>query len=678
LGAPIHQSPQAKGGKPLGSQQVTMSSALSSVGVCPKDGYRLASQSYDAEPNPMLSLEQRFLERLLPPVAGLDVVDLGCGTGRCLAALARKAPRTLVGVDFSPEMLGQARRKLGDAARLVVADCSTLPFPRSSADLILGSFLTSYLQDFAQFAEQVRRLLRPGGVVFITDLHPATTAKLGWRRGFRVDGSFVDIACYSRPIEQIVKMFENLGLQADAVLEPQFGNTEFELFQRVGKTQAFHSASGHPAIYILQLSLKRHRSLKARKRIPARTLKYVTGARVALGAHESISGDIGIEEGRIAFLGRHQGESIPERAAHDQRSVDLSGFLLLPGLVNAHDHLEFALFPRLGRGGYRNFVEWADDIHRPGSSPVREHRAVAKNVRLWWGGIRNLLCGATTVCHHNPYATEVFDTGFAVRVLRDFGWAHSLPMDHDLATKAKSTQSNQPFIIHLAEGVDSQSAEEIFRLAREKALDDHTVIVHGLGLDERGFSLMRSLGAALVWCPTSNVFLFGRTHDRQTIRSLPNAALGSDSPLTAQGDLLDEIHFANETVGVTAEDLYALVTTRAAQVLRLKHGEGTLRIGALADFIGVRDTGLSPAHTLAAISSRDVEFVVIGGCVQLASTDVVARLPRLVTTGLRPLEIEGHVRWIRAPLDRLFAETQRHLSSDINLGGKRVRHGLPA
>ena len=677
MGAPIYQSPQAKGGKPLSSRQVKMSSALSGAGVCPKDGYRLASQAYDAEPNPMLLLEQRFLERLLPPVAGLDVVDLGCGTGRWLAALALEAPRTLVGVDLSPEMLARAKRKLGGAAKLVVADCGTLPFPRSSADLILCSFLASYLQDLAQFAEQVRRLLRPGGVVFITDLHPATTAKLGWRRGFRVAGSFVDIACYSRPIEQILATFESLDMHADAVLEPQFGNPELELFQRAGKSEAFRAASGHPAICILQLSLKRHRPLRPRKAIPARTLKYLTGARVALGADESASANIGIEEGRIAFLGR-RGESIADRAAHGRRSVDLSGFLLLPGLVNAHDHLEFALFPRLGRGGYRNFVEWADDIHRPGSSPVREHRAVAKNTRLWWGGIRNLLCGVTTVCHHNPYAAEVFDTGFAVRVLRDFGWAHSLPMDHDLAAKAKSAQSHQPFIIHLAEGVDSQSAEEIFRLAREKALDNRSVIVHGLGLDERGFSLLRSLGAALVWCPSSNVFLFGRTHDRQTIRSLPNAALGSDSPLTAQGDLLDEIRFANETVGVAAEDLYALVTTRAAQVLRLKDGEGTLRIGALADFVGVRDTGLSPAHTLAATSYRNVELVVIGGCVQLASTDVVARLPRLVTTGLRPLEIEGQVRWIRAPLDRLFAETQRHLPGEIHLGGKRVRHGLPA
>ena len=677
MGAPIHQSAQTEGRKPVVGSRIKVSSPLSSSGVSPKDGYRLVSRVYDAEPNPILSLEQRFLGRLFPPIKELDVVDLGCGTGRWLTKLAQKAPRSLVGVDFSAEMLLQAKLKLGGTASLVLADCSDIPLPRASADLILCSFVTSYLQDLDAFAAQARRLLCRDGSIFLTDLHPHTSAILGWRRGFHANGSFVSIATHSRSLNQVLRSFETFGMHANAVLEPHFGDPERDLFKCAGKMDAFDAASGLPAIYILQLRLKSRRSISTRRGAFARTLVKVSGARVALGPRESTQADITIEDGRIALLESNSGPS-PGSPAHDKRSIDLSGFLLLPGLVNAHDHLEFALFPRLGKGGYSNFVEWAGDIHHPECSPVREHRAVSKNTRLWWGGIRNLLCGVTTVCHHNPYVPELFDEGFAVRVLRDFSWAHSVPLDHNLVQKQKSAAASQPFIVHLAEGVDSQSAAEIFRLAEQNALDHRTVIVHGLGLNEVGFHRMRSAGAGLVWCPTSNVFLFGRTHDRTILQSLPRLALGNDSPLTAAGDLLDEIRFAAEVVGLPFEELYSLVTTRAADVLRLTSGEGTLRIGARSDFFAIRDTGESPAHRLASLNYHDVEFVVIGGQVQLASTRLLTRLPRLVTTGLRPLEIEGELRWIRAPLNRLFDETRIHLPGEIKLGGRRVRHGRPA
>jgi cytosine/adenosine deaminase-related metal-dependent hydrolase len=188
---------------------------------------------------------------------------------------------------------------------------------------------------------------------------------------------------------------------------------------------------------------------------------------------------------------------------------------------------------------------------------------------------------------------------------------------------------------------------------------------------------MRFAGAALIWCPTSNIFLFGRTHDRRMLKSLPRLALGSDSPLTAAGDLLDEIRFAAGGVGLPLEEVYSLVTTRAADVLRLNSGEGTLRIGAFADFFAIRDSGEPPAHRLASLNYRQVEFVVIGGHVQLASVDVFARLPRPVTTGLHPLEIDGELRWVRAPLNRLFTETRKHLSGEIKLGGRSVTHGRP-
>jgi cytosine/adenosine deaminase-related metal-dependent hydrolase/ubiquinone/menaquinone biosynthesis C-methylase UbiE len=625
----------------------------------------------------MLSLEQRYLEHLLPRIESLEVVDLGCGTGRWLERLASRSPRSLTGIDASAEMLQVAKSKVSGDVRLLLADCESLPLHRASIDFILSSFVASYLDDLPAAAKQMRRILRPGGSILLTDVHPVTAAALNWRRGFTVDGKFVDIATRSLPIQEITRAFESLGLKARLIIEPQFGAPELSIFERAGKLDSFKASEGLPAIYILHLHLphprraSRHETVAEVRR--KNTLNTITSANLALGPFETVGADVAISGQRISDIASRTHAS--RTNTHSSKcTLDLTGFLLLPGLINAHDHLEFALFPRMGKGGYKNFLEWADDIYHPESSPVREHRAVRKETRLWWGAIRNLLCGVTTVCHHNPFDPEIFNDDFPVRVLRDFSWAHSLPIDPDAAAKKISADARHPFIIHLAEGLDANCAAELSRLTEAKALDANTVIVHGLALDRRSLAKLNTAKAALIWCPTSNVFLFGRTHSRDAIASLRRVALASDSPLTAQGDLLDEINHVATNVGLAPGDIYPLVTTQPANVLRLKHGEGTLRIGSHADFVAVRDTGASPANRLASLTYRDIELVIIAGRVQLASPSLAGRLPRSAKLGLHALDVEGEIRWIRAPIRRLFSEARKHLPGEIQLGGRTVRH----
>ncbi len=174
------------------------------------------------------------------------------------------------------------------------------------------------------------------------------------------------------------------------------------------------------------------------------------------------------------------------RSIDCERDIDLSGFLLLPGFVNAHDHLEFALFPRMGNPPYRNYIEWGDDIHRRFPEVIAKHRAVPKDLRLWWGGIRNLLCGVTTVSHHDPLWPELQGEDFPVRVVREYGWGHSLALGGDLHQARAATPKGQPFIVHACEGVDEQAREELWGLERLGLLDEFTVLVHGLAIDREG------------------------------------------------------------------------------------------------------------------------------------------------------------------------------------------------
>lgn len=339
--------------------------------------------------------------------------------------------------------------------------------------------------------------------------------------------------------------------------------------------------------------------------------------------------------------------------------LDLSGHVVLPGLINAHDHLEFNLFPRLGRGPYRNAGEWARAIYHPDRSPVREHLKVPMWVRLWWGALKNLLSGVTTVCHHNPFHAGVFNSDFPVRVVRRFAWAHSLEFDGSVAARFREAPASYPFLVHCAEGTDAAARAEVAGLDELGALDARTAIVHGVGLTARSLQLMRRRGSALVWCPTSNLNLFGRTVSRTVLRSGIPLALATDSALSSHADLLDELAVARRYV--PASSLFELVTVQPARILRLPERR---------DWIAVRSTSPDP---IAALCSGSVSLVVVGGRVRLISPELAKQLPPGRHRGFQPLAVEGRDPvLVDADVRNLVRTAKRHLGAVIRLAGKRV------
>lgn len=98
--------------------------------------------------------------------------DLGCGDGVMLYKIAEKGG-SVVGVDKSEEGLGLARRKLaergaGDHVETVCASCYEVPMENESLDYAVATELIEHLEDVSEFLNEVRRLLRPGGVFVCT------------------------------------------------------------------------------------------------------------------------------------------------------------------------------------------------------------------------------------------------------------------------------------------------------------------------------------------------------------------------------------------------------------------------------------------------------------------------------------------------------------------------------
>jgi cytosine/adenosine deaminase-related metal-dependent hydrolase len=308
----------------------------------------------------------------------------------------------------------------------------------------------------------------------------------------------------------------------------------------------------------------------------------------------------------------HRIASLGEPPHAGDRIIDCAGGWLLPGLINAHDHLELDNFPRLKwRDAYANARDWIADFQpRFKTDPALiAPMSVPLNDRLFIGALKNLLSGVTTVAHHNSLHRGLRRRDYPVRVVQRYGWAHSLLIvgDAKVAASFRRTPANQPWIIHLAEGTDDEAAQELSRLAALGCLQPNTLIVHGVGLGDDDIRQLLDSGAGLIWCPSSNLFMLGRTIDVRALVSAGRVALGSDSRLSGERDLLDELRVAHETSGLDACVLLRLVTTTAARLLRLRDS-GCLRSGAPADLV------LLPAgDTPPLVSRADLGFVMLGG-----------------------------------------------------------------
>ncbi len=384
----------------------------------------------------------------------------------------------------------------------------------------------------------------------------------------------------------------------------------------------------------------------------------LAGARIALDAQRSCRADLAVQNGRLSL----------DPTSDLGPVVDLSGCLLLPGLINAHDHLEFNLFPRLGVGSYANAKSWAEDVYRPAEDPVRKHLAVPKRVRLFWGGIKNLLSGVTTVANHNPYE-PTFDDEFPVRVLKRFGWAHSLDFESEIADRFRATPDNWPFILHAAEGTDGKSKQEIQRLDEMGVLTDHTVLVHGVGIDRAGLDLLRERGTSLVWCPTSNLSLLGRTLDVAALQAGIDIAIGTDSAISAQSSLVEEVQAARSIAGLTANEAYEMVTSRPSRLLRLEPGQGSLLEGGPADLVAVEDRRQPPAEALAELAPR---LALVGGRFHLVSEDLRERVESANGEDLHGFQVDG-VRWFTdLDVPRLYDAAVAALGDTPLLAGRRV------
>jgi ubiquinone/menaquinone biosynthesis C-methylase UbiE len=126
------------------------------------------------------NIERPALAALMGDITGARALDLGCGSGTHSTWMAEGGAQ-VVGVDLSSTMLALAHeraRNHGVDLELCLADISTaLPFAAATFDLVLTATALHYVADLATTMREIARVLKPGGLLIASLLHPMSTAR---------------------------------------------------------------------------------------------------------------------------------------------------------------------------------------------------------------------------------------------------------------------------------------------------------------------------------------------------------------------------------------------------------------------------------------------------------------------------------------------------------------------
>jgi len=197
-----------------------------------RQAFERAAPHYDDAAFLQQEVARRLDERLdVMKIAPARILDVGCGTGYALPMLHRRYPRAaLVGLDLAHAMLVQARTRLPRPslldrvgalfgtvpAPLVCADMSQLPLAADSVDLIWSSLAMQWLDTPEAAFREMRRVLRPGGLIAFATFGPDTLKELR--------AAFADLDGYGH-----VNRFIDMHDLGDALIHAGYSNPVMEM-----------------------------------------------------------------------------------------------------------------------------------------------------------------------------------------------------------------------------------------------------------------------------------------------------------------------------------------------------------------------------------------------------------------------------------------------------------------
>lgn len=184
-----------------------------------RQAYQDWAEIYDSNANRTRDLDALVLRSAELPLDGAHVIEIGAGTGKNTTYLAERAGRVLA-LDLSSAMLDKARARLeADHVRFAEHDITT-PWPAENGgtDLVIGNLVLEHIEDLAPVFAEIARVLKPGGTVFLSELHPERQAR-GSQAQFERDGEAAFVEAYVHTVSEYVTQAETAGLTLTGINE---------------------------------------------------------------------------------------------------------------------------------------------------------------------------------------------------------------------------------------------------------------------------------------------------------------------------------------------------------------------------------------------------------------------------------------------------------------------------
>ncbi len=352
------------------------------------------------------------------------------------------------------------------------------------------------------------------------------------------------------------------------------------------------------------------------------------GAQIFTSGKPSLA-DIKIENNSIVSVSPSSNQNATEG---NTSAVSLGGKKLYPGFFNSHDHLLASYLPKVGGSTKHNSWLAFDNLYKS-SGVFAERQQLESELLYFLGSYKNLIAGVTSVFDHIPHQVQApFVGNLPVRLISEYTLSHSLG-NYSLgwgegpALEYRIAEStNKPFVTHLGEGLDEDSLTSLKRLEKAEALGPHSVLVHCLPFGPREVEKIAKANASVVWCPTSNLHIFGKTTNiKLFLEAGVNVCLGTDFSPSGSLHLMEEMKLAKTLYQDLYEEelqesvLLDWVTKNPAKAFR-QNLLGEIKEGNLADLLVLEDEDSSKNEiSVSQLNPGKIDLMIVDGSPILAS-----------------------------------------------------------